>query len=86
MINEIKTIYISTQGDPSVGIFSDSAQIIADGDFLIDTIELDEEDRLETLEEFREKLLDAFEVIWGERPIVEFDFEIEERESLSLQT
>ena len=69
----INEAYVRTPGDPSVGIWPD--------DVTIETIHfdlgcLDEDDRAGAVEEFRTKLADAFEVAWGERPTVTFDYEI----------
>lgn len=77
----IKSVHIYTNGDPGVGIPGDGVTIQADGDFLIDLEALDPADRQSELNAFREKLKDAFAVIWTDEPAkVVFDFELAEEE------
>lgn len=75
MTDTIKTIYIHTYGDPSVGIQGESAQIVADGDFLTDLSVFDEKKRAEYLEAVRHRFTKAFGELWDEKPVVMFDFE-----------
>lgn len=72
----IKQVHISTRGDLSVGLSSESATLAADGDRLIDLDVLADDERWPALEEFRAKLGDAFGGLWGERAKVMFDFEV----------
>lgn len=64
---------IKLEGDSSVGIPSSTVMISEIG-FDLDVF--DPEDQKEELEKFREKLADAFEVAWGDRPEVLFDTEV----------
>lgn len=72
---KIKRISLSTKGDPSVGLGGENAVIMAEGDFILDLNTMDEPDRSECIETFRNKLAEAFEDIWGYEVNVVFDFE-----------
>ena len=71
----IKRIYIYLKGDHSVGIGDSSAVIEADGDFLIDTDTMDDNVG-DYLSEVRSSLANTFKIMWGEKPQVNFDFEL----------
>lgn len=72
---EIRSAYVFTPGDPDVGINGDSASIEADGDFLIDLSELDEQDAEAAIDSFRKSLKTTFSELWGDHAQVIFDFE-----------
>lgn len=72
---EIKRISVSTNGDQSVGLGGENAVIMAEGDFILDPSCMDEPERSECLQTFRSKIAEAFEVVWGEKVNVVFDFE-----------
>lgn len=72
---KIKRIQVSTKGDPSVGLGGENAVIMAEGDFLLDPSCMDEPERSECIEAFRNKIAEAFEGIWGDKVNVMFDFE-----------
>ena len=72
----IKTIYISTSGDPSVGIDPLTAEIKG---HLIDTGCLDGKELDEYLLEVSMEIKKAFEMLWDDDIQVMFDFEYEER-------
>ena len=71
----IKEVFLSTKGDPSVGLGSENAVLTAQGDYLLDLCVVDEEERPDLVEGFRAKLADTFALIWGEPVIVRFDYE-----------
>ena len=73
----IKTIYIHLAGDHSTGIGSEDAIIEADGDFLVDTASVDDGQK-DWLSDMRESFMDAFKIMWGEKPQVTFDFELKQ--------
>lgn len=72
----IGAVYVSTDGDPEVGIGGESATIAADGDFLYDLRALEPTSVGPALEAFRARQAQAFEALWGEPAKVMFDFEI----------
>lgn len=76
--NKITTAHVWTEGDASVGISGEGAEVKATGDYLIDLDTLAQEDRVQTLEAFRTKTAGAFGAIWDELVKVLFDFELTE--------
>lgn len=72
----IKSAYVCTDGDSSVGLSGEQATVTAEGDFLLDLNEVEEGGRREVVETFRAKLKDAFEYIWDGRVSVRFDNEM----------
>ncbi|WP_319583907.1 hypothetical protein [uncultured Pseudodesulfovibrio sp.] len=82
MNKEVKTIFVWTDGDSSVGIGGESAEINADGDWLFATDEW-EDGELETL---RETIRESFAMMWDEHPHVMFDFENVEPDMDATQT
>lgn len=74
----IDKVYVWTDGDQSVGIAGESAEVSADG-WLIDSDHYGSEDFSDVIEEFREKVRAAFETIWsGEKVYVAYDFELKD--------
>lgn len=73
---KISKVYISTIGDMSVGMPCESATLVSDGDFLINLLDVDEDDRSVVLESFRQRLKETFEMVWEDNARVLFDFEI----------
>ena len=74
----ISRVSVFTAGDSSVGIARESATITANGDFLLNLDVIDACDRVDSVEQFRAKIADAFRLIWDEPATVMFDFETEE--------
>lgn len=73
--SEVNKVYVTWPGDLSVGIFPVQIEISAGKDFVIDLgCECSDTIRI-VLEEFREKLAEAFEIIGDGKPEVSFDFE-----------
>lgn len=73
--SEVKKVYVTWPGDYSAGIFPVQIEISAGNSFVIDLMCEDNDTIRITLEEFREKLAEAFEVIGDGKPRVSFDFE-----------
>ena len=71
----IEKIYLKTAGDYSIGQWGESA-IISDGNYILDLGVFVPEDQNKILEDFRAKLAESFEFIWGEKVQVTFDFEL----------
>ena len=63
---KLKEIRIFTHGDPSVGINGSSCQVVADGDYILDKVQL---------ENVRTILKEAFGEIFDEKTQVHFEFE-----------
>lgn len=72
----LKSAYVYTPGDPSVGLNGESATIGADGDFLIDFGQMTQADIADYLDTFRKNLKNTFATLWDETPHVVFDFEM----------
>ncbi|MDU8350674.1 hypothetical protein RYA05_02080 [Pseudomonas syringae pv. actinidiae] len=80
----ISTLYVWTNGDPSVGISGQAANVKSVGDVLIDLDNVAHEDRLSMLETLRSSIAHAFSEVWDEKTKVLFDFEVDRAdESLS---
>lgn len=76
-IQKVQNLHVWTNGDSSAGISGDSADVSAPG-WLISSEDYDSEGFKAALEEFREKVRQAFEVIWpDEKVYAMFDFELE---------
>lgn len=73
---QVKSIYIWSDGDPSVGINGDSCTIKTDGDFIFESDEFNSGN----IEEARLLLERAFDILWGDNIHVMFDFENKEPE------
>lgn len=73
--SQISVVHIWTDGDPSVGISGESAEIQATGQNLIDLEALDAEDRRSALETYRQKIGGVFSDLWDAPAKVLFDFE-----------
>lgn len=76
--SEIRHVVVAWEGDESVGIFRHEINIGDPTDhscFLVDLDCYDQKEVSVVLDEFRQKLADAFEVIGDGRPSVTFDFE-----------
>lgn len=77
-IQQVEKLYLWTAGDSSVGISGESAEVSAPG-WLISSEHYEREGFKATLEEFREKVREAFEVIWpNEKVYAQYDFELRE--------
>lgn len=75
---KVKALHLWTNGDQSVGIQGESAEVTAPG-WLINAADMDAEDFKACLEEFRQKVREAFEVIWpNEKIFALYDFELAE--------
>ena len=72
---KVKSIHIWTSGDPDAGIGGNNAEVIAPGEFLFDTEEIED-----GLEDIRLEFAGIFSSIWGEIPVVMFDFEMIQQE------
>ncbi len=75
---EVKRVFVFTEGDPSVGISGQEAEVLPRGDYLVNLDDIDEADREQVMETFRAKIKDAFEYIWDDRVTVRFDHEVED--------
>lgn len=73
---QVREIHIFAGGDRSVGIQDSTATVIADGEFIFDLDCIAEEEQSSAIEEFREKIKDAFECVWDGPVKVTFDFEL----------
>jgi hypothetical protein len=75
-VNEIKTINIFSPGDHSVGIPDFRLELKDPAcELIADMLVFAEEDRKEVVEEFREKLQEAFAVVCDNPVYVTFDDE-----------
>lgn len=74
----VEKLHLWTAGDSSVGISGESAEVSAPG-WLVSSEHYEPEDFKSSLEEFREKVREAFEVIWpNEKVYAQYDFELRE--------
>lgn len=73
----ISTLYVWTNGDPSVGISGQGANVTSAGDALIDLDGVAIEDRFPMLEALRKGITDAFSEVWDEPAKMLFDFEVD---------
>ena len=74
----IEKLHLWTAGDSSVGIPGESAEVSAPG-WLISSEHFDPEGFKSRLEEFRQKIREAFEVVWpDEKVYAQYDFELRE--------
>lgn len=74
--NQISVAHIWTDGDESVGISGECAEIQANGQYLIDLDALDADERRPALEAYRQKLSSVFSGMWNGPAKVMFDFEL----------
>jgi hypothetical protein len=80
-IQRVEKLHLWTIGDSSVGISGDSANVSAPG-WLVSSEDYEPEGYKATLEEFREKVRVAFEVIWpNEKVYAQYDFELREEDA-----
>ncbi len=78
---EIQKLYLWTDGDSSVGLPGETAEVSAPG-WLISSKDYDSDDFRELLEEFRLKIREAFEVIWANTEVhARYDFELAEEDA-----
>lgn len=70
----IDRVFVSTAGDPSVGIQGNGATI--EGPWLLDPTAWDPDELVPALEDFRHGIGRAFSELWGEEAQVVFDYEI----------
>lgn len=80
----IDMAYVTDPGDPKVGIFEHTIPIGKEGEIMANLDLLEEDERDDFVEFFRQKLSNAFATIMDE-PYVEFDFEIEEQQIKSAE-
>lgn len=73
---KVASVHVWTEGDRSVGLDGEGAEIHAAGDFLIDLDALAPEDRQATLEAFRQKIIEAFSLAWVKPAKAIFDIEL----------
>ena len=73
---KVASVLVSTEGDRSVGLDGEGAEILAAGDFLIDLDALAPENRQAVLEAFRQKIIEAFALVWDEPAKAIFDIEL----------
>lgn len=73
---QISKIYIATKGDRDVGLVGENVTISADGDFIIDLENIEDEHRRDAVESLRTKLENAFSELWGEKATARYDFEL----------
>jgi len=74
--NQVSVAHIWTDGDESVGISDECAEIQANGQYLIDLDALDADERRPALEAYRQKLSSVFSDMWNGPAKVMFDFEL----------
>ncbi|MBW6122619.1 hypothetical protein KZ843_06890 [Pseudomonas aeruginosa] len=75
-IQQVGKLHLWTSGDGSVGISGESAEVSAPG-WLLSSEHFDAEDFKSTLEQFREKVRTAFELIWPDEKVhARYDFEM----------
>lgn len=73
----VQTLHLWTAGDKDVGIGSESAEVTAP-EWLVCSEHYDEADYKAVLEEFRQKITEAFAVIWPNEKIhAQYDFELQ---------
>ena len=77
----VDSLSVYFAGDPTAGIM-DLELPIHNMDIYINKADKDD---VNLINEFREKLKDAFEVIYGERPGIIFDFEGKEEPDFMLE-
>lgn len=75
---QVRSLHLWTTGDSSAGIAGQSAEVAAP-EFLISSEGIDIGEFNALLAEFKQKMVEAFEVIWDEKPSALFDFELEPR-------
>ena len=82
--DQIRSAYVYTKGDRSVGQEGEGATLTADGDFMIDltTIQIDQRELF--LKAFAEKIIEAYSLIWDETVHVLFDFECMDDQDLGI--
>lgn len=73
---QIKSIFVHTDGDASVGIGREGVQIHAEGDFIVDLENIDEAHRRPAIEKLRNQLESAFSELWDDKATVRYDFEV----------
>jgi hypothetical protein len=73
---KIASVHIWSEGDRSVGLDGQGAVIHAAGDFLIDLDVLALENRQVALEAFRQKIIEAFTLVWEAPAKAIFDIEL----------
>lgn len=79
---KIEKLHLWTDGDSSVGIPGNTAEVSAPG-WLISSADFEGDDFKATLEAFREQVRDAFELIWPDEKVYAlYDFELREADEL----
>lgn len=73
--DQIRSVYVYTKGDRSVGFKGDGAVLTAEGDFMIDLTLIQDDQREDVLKAFADKLIEAYSLIWNEQVYVMFDFQ-----------
>ncbi|HBN9243699.1 hypothetical protein ACF0C0_12405 [Pseudomonas aeruginosa] len=80
-IQRVEKLHLWTTGDSSVGTSGESAEVSAPG-WLVSSEHYEPEGFNATLEEFREKVREAFEVIWpNEKVYAQYVFELREEDA-----
>ncbi|EKY4113585.1 TPA: hypothetical protein ACGW3M_001077 [Pseudomonas aeruginosa] len=80
--NVIQTLHLWTNGDSSVGISGESAEVSAPG-WLINSEDYEPQEFRETLEAFRAKMIEAFQVVWpAEQVHAKYDFELRDENAM----
>lgn len=75
-IQKVEKLYLWTNGDCSVGLSGETAEVSAPG-WLISSEDYDADAYKATLDEFRAKACEAFKVIWPNKQVYAmFDFEM----------
>jgi hypothetical protein len=74
-ISEIRVLHVWTRGDTQAGVVAESANVVAPSHLLtsegMGPVELQI-----LLADFKAKILEAFALIWQERPHALYDFEL----------
>ena len=71
----VTSLHLWTDGDPKAGIGGESAEVTAPG-WLLNAADTDPDTYRELLASFKAKIVEAFGVIWEEKPHAAYDFEL----------
>jgi hypothetical protein len=74
----IKSVYVFTKGDSSVGLRGENATLRADGEWMIDLTVVADDQRKVFLDDFAGQIAAAYSMIWGEQAHVLFDYQCQE--------
>ncbi|KSC70507.1 hypothetical protein ACM8BJ_24070 [Pseudomonas aeruginosa] len=71
----VTSLHLWTDGDPKAGISGETAEVTAPG-WLLNAADTDPDTHRELLASFKAKIIEAFGLIWEEKPRAAYDFEL----------